>query len=385
MTEWQERLLGDVAKIVMGQSPPGSTVTGLGTGLPFLQGNAEFGAGHPTPKLQCDAAPRRSEPNDVLVSVRAPVGQLNVADRAYGIGRGLASVRFAPRDARFGCHALRFRVLALHRVSQGTTFAAIGKQDLAALSVPYPDDTERDRIAEILDLLDHAIAVAERSVVKLDALREGLARSLFDDLVGAPRQPLADVCVYFDDGDWIETPFISETGIRLIQTGNIGTGEYLDRRAHARFVSDSTFRQLHCKPVHAGDLLFCRLADPVARACQVPGFVGPAITSVDCSIVRVNSSVVEPRFLLHWAAEREWLDAAERLAGGSTRKRISRSNLGRLVVPTPPIRAQQEVAGTIDAAISRVERARSEAAKLRSLRVGLAQDLLSGRVRTVPV
>jgi type I restriction enzyme S subunit len=256
---------------------------------------------------------------------------------------------------------------------------------LLDLRVSVPPMLEQRRIAEVLATLDEAIAVSERLVVKLEALRAGVARSLFDDLAAAPMRPLADLCVYFDDGDWIETPFIADTGVRLIQTGNIGLGDYLDRPAHARFVSESTFQQLHCKPVHGEDLLFCRLADPVGRACQVPDFVGPAITSVDCSIIRVDPRAVEPRFLLHWASQGQWLDAAERLAAGSTRKRISRSNLGRLGVPTPPIRAQREVAGAIDAALARVERARTEVSKLRAVRLALEEDLLTGRVRAVPV
>ena len=69
----------------------------------------------------------------------------------------------------------------------------------------------------------------------------------------------------FTDGDWIESPYITDSGTRLIQTGNVGIGEY--REKGGRFVSHDTFQALRCTEVLPGDLLICRLADPVARSC----------------------------------------------------------------------------------------------------------------------
>lgn len=97
-----------LASIVAGQSPTSTVVdVYVGEGLPFLQGNAEFGPEQPAPVHRCDSAHKRSSPGDILVSVRAPVGALNVADRSYGIGRGLAAVRPGRRlDGRYcggGC------------------------------------------------------------------------------------------------------------------------------------------------------------------------------------------------------------------------------------------------------------------------------------------
>lgn len=167
MGEWTERLLADVSSVMMGQSPPGFLVTKLEHGLPFLQGNAEFGKRYPHPRLQCDGSPKRCGAGDVLISVRAPVGAINEADQVYGMGRGLAAVRFTGVDRRFGLHALKQVSPALHRVSQGTTFAAIGQAELAELRIDCPRRAEeQEGIAEILDAVEEAVEASERLVVK---------------------------------------------------------------------------------------------------------------------------------------------------------------------------------------------------------------------------
>ena len=128
--------LGAVADLEMGQSPPSTFVTETpGAGLPFLQGNANFTHEHPRPRLWCRRPQKTCRPADVLISVQAPVGAINVADQTYCIGRGLAAVRFSEADSRFGYHALRFFAPALARVAQGTTFDAIGRSELANLQV----------------------------------------------------------------------------------------------------------------------------------------------------------------------------------------------------------------------------------------------------------
>ena len=98
--EWTVRQLGDkdVSTIVMGQSPPSSSYNTSGKGLPFLQGNADFGVLYPTPRVYCTKPLKLSETGDILISVRAPVGELNISSFKCIIGRGLAAVRNVQRN-----------------------------------------------------------------------------------------------------------------------------------------------------------------------------------------------------------------------------------------------------------------------------------------------
>ena len=181
--EWRECRLGEIGKLKMGQSPAGSLVTPFSGGLPFLQGNAEFGAYFPTAVFQCDKAPRRSALGDSLISVRAPVGAINFSDLEYGIGRGLAAITFETVEPSFGHYLLQNTLRNLHRVAQGTTFSAIGLTELAELRLSVPPLAEQKRIAEVLDSVDETIQAAKRERDKLVQLRAGLAADLLSGRV----------------------------------------------------------------------------------------------------------------------------------------------------------------------------------------------------------
>lgn len=194
----------------------------------------------------------------------------------------------------------------------------------------------------------------------------------------------------FTDGDWIEAPYITNSGIRLIQTGNIGSGEFLDKSNSQKFVSKSTFQELACKWIRKGDVLVCRLADPIGRACEVPEELDCSITSVDVTILKVNEREFDPRYVLHWLNSKRNLKNAADRAGGSTRSRISRSNLGRLPIPHPPLQQQRKIARILDTLDTKIRQTAALITKLERISQGLLTDLLTrgidqtGQLRSTP-
>ncbi|MCQ8105469.1 restriction endonuclease subunit S [Methylomonas sp. SURF-2] len=147
--------LGEIAHVEMGQSPDSRFVyDDPFLGYPFLQGNAEFGPVFPEPKYGCTRPTKLARTDDVLISVRAPVGSVNVADRDFCIGRGLAAIRFRGIKPSLAAELLLRQNGALRRVAQGTTFEAINKSDLLNLHLQIPDSEELPTIAKILDTLD---------------------------------------------------------------------------------------------------------------------------------------------------------------------------------------------------------------------------------------
>ncbi len=152
-----------VVRVVAGQSPPSDEVSALdGTGLAFLQGNAEFGMIHPRPKHRCDSAPKRALAGDILLSVRAPVGALNIADRDYGIGRGLAAIRPGGVESRFAWWSLHVAIDELRSLATGSTFEAITADDIGSLRIRVPTLSQQREIADFLDA----------ETVRIDALIE---------------------------------------------------------------------------------------------------------------------------------------------------------------------------------------------------------------------
>ncbi len=181
----------------------------------------------------------------------------------------------------------------------------------------------------------------------------------------------------FNDGDWVESPYITDSGIRLIQTGNIGIGEFLEKPDSRKFISERSFKLLGCKWVRPGDLLICRMADPIGRACVVPEHVGDSITAVDCTIYRPAPDKADRGYMLHRLNSAWHLREAADTAGGSTRQRISRSNLGGMIVPLPPLPEQRRIAEILDTLDEAIRKTEQVIAKLQQMKQGLLHDLLT--------
>ena len=156
---------------------------------------------------------------------------------------------------------------------------------------------------------------------------------------------IAKLCI---DGDWIESKDQSDSGIRLIQTGNIGIGEYLDKTSRAKYISEETFTALKCTEVFPYDVLISRLPDPLGRGCVVPKGIGKAITAVDCTIIRPDETRCLSKYLVYYTESKAYADQIEKFTAGSTRARISRKNLESIDIPTIPIEEQKKIVAIFD-------------------------------------
>ena len=154
-----------------------------------------------------------------------------------------------------------------------------------------------------------------------------------------PRYELSSLCSEFLDGDWIESKDQSDAGYRLVQTGNVGVGEYIDKSGRARFVSEETFKRLNCTEIFSGDILFSRLPEPLGRCCIIPEDFPKAITAVDCTIARLNERCL-PEFLVVYTTTSMYSSQVDKCVTGTTRQRISRNNLAKISVPCPSIDEQ---------------------------------------------
>ena len=168
-------------------------------------------------------------------------------------------------------------------------------------------------------------------------------KSQFIEMFGclAERVALSSLCDTFIDGDWIEAKDQSGSGIRLIQTGNVGVGTFKDKGDRARYISEETFNRLNCTEVVEGDILISRLPEPVGRACIIPAGLGKSITAVDCTIIRLNDKVL-PKFFVAFTNTPDYAMQIKKVLSGTTRLRVSRANLGKIQVPLPSIDKQQQ-------------------------------------------
>lgn len=164
----------------------------------------------------------------------------------------------------------------------------------------------------------------------------------------------------FVDGNWIETKDQSSGGIRLIQTGNIGLGYYIDKKTErSRFISEDTFNRLNCTEVFPGDVLVSRLPDPVGRACIVPNIGIRMITAVDCTIIRFKKDRILPEYFIALSKSSLYFNELAKYLTGSSRRRISRSNLGKINISLPPIEVQKEIVEQIETKLQAIEHAKA--------------------------
>ncbi len=162
-----------------------------------------------------------------------------------------------------------------------------------------------------------------------------------------PMVGLGEIAKFIDDGDWIESKDQSDDGIRLIQTGNVGIGEYLDKDGKERYISNETFKKLKCTEIFEGDVLLSRLPDPVGRSCVLPKLGERAITSVDCTIFRFNSRI-EAKYFVYLTLSEEYQTKIDSMLSGATRQRISKGNLLEIKIPLPPLEVQQQIVEELD-------------------------------------
>ena len=159
---------------------------------------------------------------------------------------------------------------------------------------------------------------------------------------------LEDICTVFTDGDWIESKDQADEGIRLIQTGNIGMGAYLEKEEKAKYISEETFNKLKCTEIFSGDILVSRLPEPVGRACIIPEKKERMITAVDCTICRSNEAIVCKEYLSYFMRSNAYYTRLLNSVTGTTRKRISRKNLGNVELDIPSKREQAKVVKQLD-------------------------------------
>lgn len=175
--------LEDICSINMGQSPESSSYNENGEGMPFFQGNADFGELHPKVRIWCNAPTKIAECGDILISVRAPIGALNIADKQCCIGRGLAALTVNETlcSPKYLWYGLECKVDELNSKGTGSTFKAINKKTLAETEIPLPSLEEQRRIATLLDKVSDLIAERRAQLDKLDLLVKARFVEMFGD------------------------------------------------------------------------------------------------------------------------------------------------------------------------------------------------------------
>lgn len=154
----------------------------------------------------------------------------------------------------------------------------------------------------------------------------------------------------FVDGDWIDSQYISEKGIRYYTTGNIGDGKFKEQGSG--YITEETFKLLKCKYAYAGDLVFSRLNAPYGRSCILPNDNQKCVLAVDNVILR---TMQEKRYICYVTQTNGYHKSAEDYSNGSTMQRLSRINLGNIFIPLPSLNEQKLIANFLDKKVNKLD------------------------------
>ena len=175
--------LKDICNITMGQSPESSSYNEAGDGVPFFQGNADFGEIYPCVRVWSNKPKKMASANDILISVRAPIGALNYAKEDCCIGRGLAAVTPSDRvDLKYIYYLLKAKKSELNSKGTGSTFKAIGKSVLEETLVPLLSISEQN---DIVSKIECAEDIIRKRCVQIEEL-DNLIKSRFVEMFGDP-------------------------------------------------------------------------------------------------------------------------------------------------------------------------------------------------------
>ena len=362
------RLLGDVAEITMGQSPPGDTYNKEGIGFPFYQGVADFQARYPKKRVFCVAPTRFAEQGDILLSVRAPIGRVNLATERCSIGRGLASVRaMDSADQTFLEFALRRESDSWHILeSQGSVFGSAKKSDLLSLPIPWPKRENRHAIAHILGTLDDKIELNRRMNKTLEAMAQAIFKSWFVDFdpvhakaegrdTGLPPEVTDLFPDGFEDSELGKIPRGWRAGVlkdlshkprygyttsankapvgpKFLRITDINKTAWIDWASvpHCQ-IGNEDFKKYR---IYKGDILIARMADP-GHGVMIEDDVEAVFASYLIRFRPANKKY--SRFLQYWLRSGRYWEQVRGRAIGTTRASLNANALGRFSTVIPPI------------------------------------------------
>lgn len=342
--------LGDICTINMGQSPESSSYNTIGEGLPFFQGNADFGDIHPTIRTWCSNPIKIAKKGDLLISVRAPIGALNIANNQCCIGRGLAALTNYTKNIYkdYLWFALLSKINELNSKGTGSTFKAINKKILAETDISLPSLEKQKQIAKQLICLNTLLLKRKQQLSKLDQLVKSRFIEMFGEIIKNDRNwPTFQLSEIAD----------SRLGKMLDSKQQTGTSSfYYLANFNVQWFSIDTSKlnkmdfdikdQLEFQ-LHDGDVLVCEGGE-IGRCAVWHNQISPCFFQKALHRIRCKKNFILPDYLTWWFKFNSENKAFENIAGAkATIAHLPGVKLKKLLIATPPIHLQEEFASFV--------------------------------------
>jgi len=413
--EWKIKRLKYIAHIEMGQSPYSSFYNKDGIGVPFLQGNADFKGLYPQPQVWTTDDNKYSQKNDILISVRAPVGELNISNDRYSIGRGLAALRFNKKsNFKYFYYLFIKSKNYFDSVSTGTTYSAISTNDIKNIIIAVPPIDQQTKIGKYLDhktsKIDELIKKNEKLIELLKEKRQAIisqavtkglpaaaaAQAGLDPNVkmkdsgiewlgkipeGWDLRRLKYVCsTYAEYGLNIAAENYQIDGIRFIRTTDIDDygnlkeeGVYLDELLSKHYV------------LNDGDILISR-SGTIGRTFLFDSKKNEKATYAGY-LVRfcLDRKETVPKYIFYFAQSHSFFEWLKTQLIETTIGNVNGQKYANLLVTLPQKEHQTQIANYLDQKTSKIDglikKIKSQIENLKEYRQTLISNVVTGKVR----
>ena len=376
------KALMEFCDLNMGQSPNSETYNEENIGLPFFQGNADFGEVYPKVRIWCSSPVKVAAVGDILISVRAPIGAMNIANTPCCIGRGLAALSPNPDTCmrEYLYYALQSRIDWLIAQGTGSTFKAIGRKTLEGTQIPAYSLDEQQIISDTLSKTDQLITKAKAQASLLDEL----VKSRFVEMFGEPatnpmgwmETTVGRECYSIKDGPHVSLPDIGREngGHPFISVRNI-VNHVIDLST-ARYISDEDFASARkkCCP-QKGDMLYSKggttgIAKLIDVDVEFANWVHLAVLKYDKG--KLNGVFFENMLNCDYC-----YGQSQKLTKGIANRDLVLSAIAQIKIYRPPVELQKRFAAFVAEVDKSKLAVKQSLEKLETLKKSLMQQYFS--------
>lgn len=389
MKNWEELKLGDIAEVIMGQSPDSKYYNEKQEGLILVQGNADIVNRKVFPRIWTTCITRRCEVNDLILTVRAPVGHIATTEYQACIGRGVCAIRV---NENVSSHFLYYFLLnheaEWRKIEQGSTFTAISGNDIKSLKIrlPFIEKEEQKKIASFLTSVDKRIELLIQKKDELEQYKKGIMQKIFnreirfkdengDDFPEWEEKRLDEIGHTYN-GLTGKSKEDFGAGKLYIQYMQIFSSSKIDVNKFGLVAIDENDNQ---NKAQKGDVFF-------TTSSETPNEIGTASVLLEhveevylnsfCFGFRPNSILeLIPEFAQFLFRSAQVRKQIVRLAQGSTRYNMSKVEFMKQTIMLPTPNEQQKIASFLSAIDNKIEKANSQINFMKNWKKGLLQQM----------
>jgi type I restriction enzyme, S subunit len=385
---WKKEKLKNIAEVIMGQSPKSEFYNDSGEGLPFFQGRAEFRSLYPVVQKWCTKPTKVARANDVLMTVRAPVGDLNIAKEECIIGRGICAIRSKIENDRFLFYLLKANNSYITSFGSGAVYDAINKDLVEALTFLLPNESLQKTISFILSAFDDLIENNARRIQIFEEIGQRIYQEWFVDFrfPGHKKIKFVDSDIGGIPENWI----VGRLG-DIIDCSNESTqaGEHLSDRKYVPIdcIPRKSLALLDAKPwsdaksslklFQKGDILFGAMR-PYFHKVAIAPFDG--VTRTTCFVLRAKDPKYFSYSLMTLFRDETIAFATANSQGATIPYAVWNNSMENMPILIPPVDLAQEFEDCINPLLGHIQGSFDKQVRLNETRDILLPRLISGEI-----